>query len=431
MCARFESHLAMTLAYAQKKGLSGQPSGSYTPRLSGSAPRIASIDAFRGLTIFVMIFVNDLSGAANVPWWMKHIEGDADGMTFVDVVFPAFLFIVGLAMPFAFSRRMDRGEPVWKLLVHVLTRTIGLLIVGVFMVNMPADASATGMSNDLWTLLVFLCVILVWNIYPRSSGWKSALFWLLRAAGIGGLAYLAWRYRGSADGQIVRMRPQWWGILGIIGWAYLVAGILYLVFRNRIEAMMGALGLLTILYIADRSGAFRDLTFIQKYVGVGEKFGAHPSIVVAGMIVGLLFLPASPAQTPWQRIRWLLVFACGLAAGGFWLRPLYGISKNHATPAWCLLCSAICCVMYAFLYWLMDVKHVTRWAWVFRPAGENPLLAYILPTIFFAALYFWPNDPLETFRHEGTRAVVRSLIFSFAMVGLTGLLGKMRIRLRL
>ena len=72
-----------------------------------SSGRIASIDALRGLTILVMIFVNDLGGVIGAPAWMKHyFPYDADGMTFVDVVFPAFLFIVGMSIPFAIGKKI-------------------------------------------------------------------------------------------------------------------------------------------------------------------------------------------------------------------------------------------------------------------------------------------------------------------------------------
>jgi heparan-alpha-glucosaminide N-acetyltransferase len=73
--------------------------------------RIISIDVLRGLTILIMIFVNDVAGVTGIPAWMKHIEPpEADGMTFVDVVFPAFLFIVGMSIPFALGKRLQNGE---------------------------------------------------------------------------------------------------------------------------------------------------------------------------------------------------------------------------------------------------------------------------------------------------------------------------------
>ena len=48
--------------------------------------RIRSIDTFRGITILVMIFVNDVAGVSGIPAWMKHMPADADAMTFVDIV---------------------------------------------------------------------------------------------------------------------------------------------------------------------------------------------------------------------------------------------------------------------------------------------------------------------------------------------------------
>ena len=62
--------------------------------------RVTSIDALRGLVMFTMIFVNDLAGVSHqvVPWWMRHFKADGNGMTFVDLVFPAFLFIVGMSI---------------------------------------------------------------------------------------------------------------------------------------------------------------------------------------------------------------------------------------------------------------------------------------------------------------------------------------------
>lgn len=73
--------------------------------------RIVSVDTLRGLTILLMIFVNDLGPAA--PAWMHHIQPPgADGMTLADVVFPAFLFIVGLSIPLRSSRGAWRQESV-------------------------------------------------------------------------------------------------------------------------------------------------------------------------------------------------------------------------------------------------------------------------------------------------------------------------------
>ena len=70
--------------------------------------RVASIDIFRGLTILVMIFVNDLAGVKDLPWWTYHLPGDVNGMTYVDMVFPFFLFIVGISLPLAVRHRLSK-----------------------------------------------------------------------------------------------------------------------------------------------------------------------------------------------------------------------------------------------------------------------------------------------------------------------------------
>src|SRR5215470_10781421 len=100
--------------------------------------RIISVDVLRGLTILLMIFVNDLG--PNAPSWMHHIQPpSADGMTLADVVFPAFLFIVGVSIPLAFERARAAGKSKGAQLVHVLTRTAGLLLMGVVELNGSHD----------------------------------------------------------------------------------------------------------------------------------------------------------------------------------------------------------------------------------------------------------------------------------------------------
>ena len=165
-------------------------------KLSGQ--RIRSIDVFRGFTILVMIFVNDVSGVSGIPGWMKHKPADADAMTFVDVVFPAFLFIVGMSIPFAINKRLAKGDDFWKLQSHIIWRVVGLLILGVFMVNGEGgyNESAMGMSIAAWSLLFYLCAILVWNVYTfKNKKWK----YLLQGVGAIGLLLLAWTYRGGDD----------------------------------------------------------------------------------------------------------------------------------------------------------------------------------------------------------------------------------------
>src|SRR6185503_11176564 len=164
-----------------------------------SNERILSIDAFRGITILVMIFVNELAGKSDIPPWMKHMPADADAMSFVDVVFPAFLFIVGMSIPFAINSRLAKGDSFIKLQLHILFRTLGLLVLGFFMVNAEGgyDEQAMGISINLWALLFFAAVIMIWKVYRTSN---KTIVYILRAAVFILLVILAIIYKGE-NGQ--------------------------------------------------------------------------------------------------------------------------------------------------------------------------------------------------------------------------------------
>src|SRR6188768_833815 len=152
---------------------------------NSTTSRRLSIDAIRGITIFTMIFVNELAGVKNIPLWMKHMPADADAMTFVDVVFPAFLFIVGMSIPFAIANRRKKGDSTLQLQGHIISRTIGLLVLGVFMVNAEGEYNedAMGISIHLWSLLFLISAILVWNVYTFQHKTTTNLF---RAIGVAG-----------------------------------------------------------------------------------------------------------------------------------------------------------------------------------------------------------------------------------------------------
>ena len=132
--------------------------------------RVLSIDVFRGLTIFTMLFVNHIFdlGMTDIPDWLKHVP--ADGLTFSDIIFPAFLFIVGMAVPLSIDKRIRRGDTWWKLLGHIFARSGSLIIVGFLWVNWEYYPLDKGLiSKHLWGLLLFIAVIMLWTIYPKPD----------------------------------------------------------------------------------------------------------------------------------------------------------------------------------------------------------------------------------------------------------------------
>src|SRR5258708_11640705 len=100
--------------------------------------RLASIDAFRAITMLLMIFVNDLILDINVPDWLEHAREGEDRLGLADTVFPAFLFIVGLSIPLAMKAGLARGASKTSILFHILRRSFALLAMGFFLVNYEA-----------------------------------------------------------------------------------------------------------------------------------------------------------------------------------------------------------------------------------------------------------------------------------------------------
>ncbi|MFC2084306.1 DUF5009 domain-containing protein [Bacteroidota bacterium] len=397
-----------------------------------ASDRVESIDVFRGLTILAMIFVNDLASITGIPGWMKHMPTEVDGMTFVDLVFPAFLFIVGVAIPFAIDKRLRRGDSYLQIWKHILIRTTGLIILGILMVNIGnLNEEYTGMDKNLWVVLLFVSVILVWNQYSHERGKIRFIFYLLRSIGICVLVYLAAIYRGGTESELTWFKTSWWGILGLIGWAYLISCTLYFIFRNHHAAMVGMVAFLILLFVGDTEGILNFLQPVSDVVWIGGHIGTHSAITVSGIVVSMLFFGENKNLSPLKRILWILIFALFIYLTGCFLRPHYIVSKNLATPSWGLFSISICSVIFAFLYWLIDLKKKNWWVFFIRPAGVNPLLAYILPFIVYALIGLFEITYLKDNFGHGSIGIVRSVVFTLIMVGFTNMLTKLRIRLHL
>ena len=91
--------------------------------------RLVSLDAFRGLTIFGMLLVNNIMLDTATPRQLRH-AGWNEGLNFADLVFPWFLFIVGVAIPYAVASHRKKGLPLWSYDLKVLSRAATLVFLG-------------------------------------------------------------------------------------------------------------------------------------------------------------------------------------------------------------------------------------------------------------------------------------------------------------
>ncbi|WP_426484156.1 DUF5009 domain-containing protein [Flavobacterium sp. 2] len=389
-----------------------------------SSKRVFSIDALRGITIFVMIFVNELASIKNVPQWMRHMPADADAMTFVDVVFPAFLFIVGMSIPFAFNARLIKGDNPKTIWIHTLKRALALIIIGVFMVNAEYgyDASKMLITPVIWALLAYAMPIPIWNKYT-----KDFPIWLKYILQYGGMLVLVILYFLYIQDNGERgMTPKWWGILGLIGWAYLFTVVYYWLVCGRLWAMTAFLVLCVVCnsinFIEDT--ALHQLTWFSFIAG----HLTHATLVTSGVIISLLFFDRkTEVKINWPVIGLTLLFLIT----GYLLRPYFGISKIKGTPSWTMFSAAICTVLFYLLYWIMEIKKQTKWSDFFMPAAANPLLIYILPGVIYYFCKALNFHIIPGYFRVGVPGIIWSLLFSTIMLFVMKICNRYKIQLHL
>lgn len=90
--------------------------------------RLVSLDAFRGATIALMVLVNDPGDGRHAYAPLKHSQWN--GWTITDVVFPSFLWIVGVAITLSLDRRLQEGVPRAKLLLQAARRALIIYVLG-------------------------------------------------------------------------------------------------------------------------------------------------------------------------------------------------------------------------------------------------------------------------------------------------------------
>jgi heparan-alpha-glucosaminide N-acetyltransferase len=400
---------------------------------AGAPTRLQSIDLLRGLDVLLMLFVNEMAGVPGTPSFLLHKAANADAMTLTDTVFPAFLFIIGMAIPLALGGRLRRGQApalVWR---HVLARTVALLVLGVLMIN-AEHASPDGLlAPEPWNILATLGAVLAWSTFPSDAD-QATRGRNRRLLGVLILVAAALVYRAEGGSGLFQVRPYWWGILGLIGWAYLVAASLYLLVRDRPTALLGFVALLYSLYLADNAGQAPWLVAVRPLLHVGSVLGSHAAIVVAGMLLTVMLMRHQlEGPTPGGFLRPAILYAAGLFTAGFLLHalhamhPAFQISKIWATVPWCLFSSAGTTLAWVLVFALADVRGWQGFPRVVAMAGENALLAYLMAPLvlsvfaLLAALFHGFNF-YDMLSRPTWLGFLRSALFAWAIVRLCGFL---------
>jgi heparan-alpha-glucosaminide N-acetyltransferase len=383
--------------------------------------RILSIDVLRAITMFLMIFVNDVAGVAKIPDWIEHTPADFDGMGFSDLIFPAFLFIVGLSMPHAIHGRLKRKGGNLFIFSYIFFRALALIIMGFFHVNLENyNHEQALLSYPVYTISLTVGFFLIWLAYPKDM--KRNLKYGLIATGILIVVLLAFLYKGGNAEHITVLNPSWWGILGIIGWAYFFAAITYVVTRKKLVYLSIAFVLFASININAHLHWFSlDLGMIGDASSI--------TLMLGGVLISTIYRLV--AQRNKSHRLWIILAEAGLIiiVVGFLIRPYTGgISKIYSTPAWVFICMGITILVFELLIYLIDVKGKYHWFKWIKPAGTSTLTCYLLPYLLYSVLSLL-NFNYPNLLNYGIGGMFRSVIVAFVVIGLVGLLEKIKIRL--
>jgi predicted acyltransferase len=389
--------------------------------------RVGSIDVIRALTMYLMVFVNDLWTDKNIPEWLEHAPGKADAMGFADIIFPAFLFIVGLSIPYSQQSRLDRGESRPVIFGHIVLRSVALIVMGFFQMNLENYSNQALLPQSVWEILITVSFFLIWLDYPKE---KQKLKLWLQPLGVAILILMAILYKGNSSDGIIWLRPHWWGILGLIGWAYFACATITLFGGERLVILLAFL-IFFIFFnssvMLDSPGFASSLRHLIHSLGLGN--ASNSSITMIGVITAVLYRKFR--EKPMKIEMILIAIAILLFVFGFATRPLWGISKIRATPSWTTICSAISMLAFAILIFLVDRKGKESWFKILKPAGTSTLTCYLLPYFHEAIFISLIGIRLPLIIRTGAAGIIKSLLFALIIVLVTGWLERRRLRLKI
>ena len=310
--------------------------------------RILSIDALRGFDMFWITggdaFFIVLFTLIGTPFFKKLAEQldhpPWTGFHFYDLIFPLFLFIVGLSMPFSITKRLERGDSPKQLYIHIFRRTVllyllGLIYNGLFDFNF-ATLRYTGVLQRI-AFTYFFASVIVMNFKV-----KGQLIWA------------------------VALTIGYWLILLLVPVPGF--GMYNLTPQENLCAWF------------DRHflpGSFCCYTFGDNE-GILSNFPAIVSVLI-GVFAGNRLKSPEPDNSKTK--FFVAAGVISIVVALLW-NLIYPINKYLWTGSYVALTSGLSFLFLCLFYWLIDVKGYTKWAFPFKVIGMNSITIYVLQGIF-------------------------------------------------
>lgn len=441
--------------------------------------RIITIDILRGITIFAMILCANIGFDSNLPAWMFHAQTppptyafnpDVPGITWVDLVFPFFLFTMGAAFPLAMRKKLERGVSRWEisgsLFKRWLTLTIFAIVLGnayqigastrpeiikglfsivlwgvMFMslVRLPDERKSRLVNNIGLLMLVAMAVIGVDYMGLSLSRWKSDIIIMILAniAIFGGLIWmftkdnmrLRWLilFFIAALKALSSYAPQaleWVPSFSCIGWFFNWEFLQYLVI-----AMAGSIvGDKLLEHSRNPQGADIDrLHIIAACIALAamilQLWGLFTRNVLADFIIsaamGIIFVALTYKRR--NIVTWLGYFGFAFMLAGIIFDPIDGgITKDHCNLSYMLTTTGMTALTGAFVLVLELKWHIKGRG--LSGCGQNPMLAYTVtnfltgPVLAMCGIGAWLNTMCTGSPFWG---MVRGLVYTLLMVAVT------------
>jgi len=325
--------------------------------------RLISLDVFRGMTIALMILVNNPGGDAYYSF-LQHASWN--GLTLADIVFPLFVFIVGVSIPFAFANKLNQGMNKKALLIHVVRRTIILFVLGIFVSGFP-------------------------------FGFDPATFRIMGALQRTALCYL------FASLVFLFFKPKWRIFVT------LAIPIVYWMLMTLVPVPGYGPGVLT--ETGNLSGYVDRLLLgghIYGYTGIYDPEGVLSTLpAVATALVGVLagLYLKSDSMPKAKTVKLLFFGSISLAIGFVW-NFWFPINKNLWTSSYVAFTGGIALLILAICFYTIDTKGHTSWTKPFAILGLNAIFIYVLSEIVNLSLIY-VKIPLM----ENTGTPLKSLIY--------------------
>jgi predicted acyltransferase len=149
------------------------------------------------------------------------------------------------------------------------------------------------------------------------------------------------------------------------------------------------------------------------------------------MLIGIILKKHSRSESGKTILTIVTIGVLSIVAG-FFLRKWFIISKIQATPSWGLICNGISMILFALLYWIIDIKDRYRWSFFLKPAAENSLTTYLTSNILYYLI--WSTGiPVLIYKQSGIPFVIiaGSVVWALLIVVVTAVLVRFNIKLKL